>query len=324
MLDRRPFIEAILEDPDDDAHRLVYADYLDEYGNESDRARAEFIRLGCEVARLTPDSPRRAELERREDELLAEHGPGWSRTLPRELRANWTERGPNGLPWRRGFPWGARVDAYQFLGAIERVLPDEVIFGVTLEGRGPEGPRDETDPEPGWLDRLVASPSMKLVGGIDLCETHFCLENLPDRFVKLIGSPHLTRLTELYVFMDYIGLPGVRAIVESPAAFRLRRLMLGCFIEPAYAEVGQADDFLEALRLVAGSPRMTGLEHFNLDAYYDAEQHQVEAADILLASEHLPRSMELEFDSLSALTAEQRARLAERFVLGREPGGEEA
>src|SRR5262249_37760559 len=58
MLDRGTFIDAILETPDDDAPRLVYADWLDEHGGEADRARAEFIRVGCEVAKQTAGDPR--------------------------------------------------------------------------------------------------------------------------------------------------------------------------------------------------------------------------------------------------------------------------
>ena len=43
------FLQAILESPDDDTPRLVYADWLDEHG-QSDRA--EFIRESCLLARL--------------------------------------------------------------------------------------------------------------------------------------------------------------------------------------------------------------------------------------------------------------------------------
>jgi len=42
----------ILAEPDEDVHRLAYADWLDEQG---DPARAEFIRVGCELAR-TPET----------------------------------------------------------------------------------------------------------------------------------------------------------------------------------------------------------------------------------------------------------------------------
>ncbi|MGL4555777.1 MAG: TIGR02996 domain-containing protein, partial [Gemmataceae bacterium] len=44
----RPFLDDIRADPDDDGPRLIYADWLDEAGDE---ARAEFIRLQIARAR---------------------------------------------------------------------------------------------------------------------------------------------------------------------------------------------------------------------------------------------------------------------------------
>ena len=49
MTDQPGFLAAILDSPDDDTPRLVYADWLEENGQE---ARAEFIRVQCELARL--------------------------------------------------------------------------------------------------------------------------------------------------------------------------------------------------------------------------------------------------------------------------------
>jgi uncharacterized protein (TIGR02996 family) len=43
------FLQAILESPDDNMSRLVYADYLDEHG---DPERADFIRVLSLLARL--------------------------------------------------------------------------------------------------------------------------------------------------------------------------------------------------------------------------------------------------------------------------------
>lgn len=43
------FLRAILEHPEDDAARLVYADWLQENGQEP---RAEFIRVQCELSRI--------------------------------------------------------------------------------------------------------------------------------------------------------------------------------------------------------------------------------------------------------------------------------
>ena len=41
------FLQTILESPDDDAPRLVFADWLDEHGNGE---QAEFIRVQIELA----------------------------------------------------------------------------------------------------------------------------------------------------------------------------------------------------------------------------------------------------------------------------------
>lgn len=51
MTDRDAFLAGILANPDADLPRLAYADWLDEQGNEGDSARAEFIRLQCELVR---------------------------------------------------------------------------------------------------------------------------------------------------------------------------------------------------------------------------------------------------------------------------------
>jgi uncharacterized protein (TIGR02996 family) len=45
----RAFLDAIRESPDDDTPRLVYADWLDDH---DEPARATFIRVQCELARL--------------------------------------------------------------------------------------------------------------------------------------------------------------------------------------------------------------------------------------------------------------------------------
>jgi len=46
------FLQAILESPDDDTSRLVYADYLDEHGGPD---RAEFLRVQGLLARPRRD-----------------------------------------------------------------------------------------------------------------------------------------------------------------------------------------------------------------------------------------------------------------------------
>jgi uncharacterized protein (TIGR02996 family) len=49
MNDETAFIRKICEEPDEDTHRLVFVDWLEEDGEPE---RAEFIRLGCELATI--------------------------------------------------------------------------------------------------------------------------------------------------------------------------------------------------------------------------------------------------------------------------------
>src|SRR5437879_5686083 len=79
------FLNTIRETPDEDAARLVYADYLDEQGNAADSARAEFIRLQIRLAGMEEANPERDALEDRENELLRKYERSWFGALPKPL-----------------------------------------------------------------------------------------------------------------------------------------------------------------------------------------------------------------------------------------------
>jgi uncharacterized protein (TIGR02996 family) len=81
------FLAAILDAPDDDAPRLVYADRLEDMGQHE---RADFVRVGCELARMRrwsseqflvlPESRAGRYIEAlrsRHAALLRAHGFGW-------------------------------------------------------------------------------------------------------------------------------------------------------------------------------------------------------------------------------------------------------
>ncbi len=57
------FLAAIIDRPDDDSLRLVYADWLEEHGEQK---RAEFIRVQLDLATLPEGDERRKALEARE------------------------------------------------------------------------------------------------------------------------------------------------------------------------------------------------------------------------------------------------------------------
>jgi uncharacterized protein (TIGR02996 family) len=69
------FLKAILAEPADDAPRLIYADWLDETGE--DPARAEFVRVQVQLSLPTITARMRAELWKREKELLKWNVSRW-------------------------------------------------------------------------------------------------------------------------------------------------------------------------------------------------------------------------------------------------------
>jgi uncharacterized protein (TIGR02996 family) len=71
------FLRDIAANPDDDAPRLVYADWLEEHGAPAERARGEFIRMQCRLSRLPEACSQRRELRRGAAKLLATYGPDW-------------------------------------------------------------------------------------------------------------------------------------------------------------------------------------------------------------------------------------------------------
>lgn len=68
------FLRTIAENPDDLVGRVVLADYLDERG---DGARAEFLRVQCELATPGVSDERRQTLRHRERALLEAHRREW-------------------------------------------------------------------------------------------------------------------------------------------------------------------------------------------------------------------------------------------------------
>ena len=63
MADELSFLDAIRAQPEDDAVRLIFADWLEEHGQQ---ARAEFIRLQCRLADIDEFAPDRPDLLDRE------------------------------------------------------------------------------------------------------------------------------------------------------------------------------------------------------------------------------------------------------------------
>jgi uncharacterized protein (TIGR02996 family) len=86
-------LQAARRAPQEDGHRLVLADWLEDHGQAE---HAEFIRLQCRLApgSLPADAEERTQLQARCQELLRQHGGAWLGSLWR-----WW---PAPLSWHRG------------------------------------------------------------------------------------------------------------------------------------------------------------------------------------------------------------------------------
>src|ERR1022692_1698756 len=91
------FLQAILAAPDDDAPRLIFADWLEERGD----SRGAFIRIQCALARLDPADPARPDLEDEERLLLQRHEAEGIAPLRRAATA---------CRFRRGFVEEVQID----------------------------------------------------------------------------------------------------------------------------------------------------------------------------------------------------------------------
>ncbi len=117
MIDTDWLLQAVLACPTDDLPRLIYADYLEEIGDATTIARAQFIRLQC----CSVDDPMPVgERLGREQALSSRHLLAWLAPL-RERGEALFNRGTHGL-FRRGFVEVVWMPAAHYLWKADRLF----------------------------------------------------------------------------------------------------------------------------------------------------------------------------------------------------------
>jgi uncharacterized protein (TIGR02996 family) len=201
MTEKDAFLADILEHPDDDAPRLVYADWLDDHGEPD---RAAFIRAQCAgdaeaarpfAARLRP----------------------WAGPLA-ELCERWE--------FHRGFVEVVHAHADTFLARAPeffRLAPVRLLRLLYLDSD-----RMAALAQSPWLSRLAvleakgnyrhagfralcASPHLDRLAGLDVTGTTIGRDGL----AALLESPSLSRLTHLHLGGTGIGSDGVQQLARS-------------------------------------------------------------------------------------------------------------
>jgi len=190
MSDRDAFLAAIAAAPEDDAPRLVYADWLEENG---DPEHAEFIRVQCEIELLrrrpdtdeaayqratvaghldspvpsdfSPSMHRFAALARRERRIVRAHKDRWIGPLS-DLEEDYDSY--LSVTFRRGFVDEVAMTTAAFLDAGEAVRDlCPLLRRLTLYG-----PRDR-GPDLAATPALRGIPELKLAGWITPFDARF-------------------------------------------------------------------------------------------------------------------------------------------------------
>ncbi|MFL5340015.1 MAG: TIGR02996 domain-containing protein, partial [Gemmataceae bacterium] len=187
MLSDDTFLLSILDHPDENAPRLVYADWLEEHG---ETARAELIRLQCA-----------GQEHERVQELLDRHGLEWAGP---ELRHVYS------CAFRRGCVEEVTVDAGLFLEVGERLFAAAPIRLLRVIGVR------------AVLGRFVQSPLLARLRGLHLtgCKVG------DDGAELLARCEHLRSLRTLRLGENAIGDRGVEALTASRGLHRLSTLVL--------------------------------------------------------------------------------------------------
>ena len=144
-MDEASFHRAILDDPDDDALRLVYADWLEENGRS---ARAAWLRASCELAHLPDDDAQRDSLLLNIRDLFEQCKPSWWATITNVNQKNdrgmfrfivgesRSSRGPTPINRLGKVPWLTEAAAEGWLERIDVMWCDTELAGVLAGWKG--------------------------------------------------------------------------------------------------------------------------------------------------------------------------------------------
>jgi uncharacterized protein (TIGR02996 family) len=240
------FLADIVANIDDDAPRLIYADWLDEHGQPE---RAEFIRVQVRRARLPAWDAAQVRLRLREEELLKQHAASWLKELPAIKGVTWEG-------FRRGLVAEVSFASFEAMrqsaAACQAVAPVEAVtvhWPRRKEGKKAAPPIAELreltltgrpyEDEVAWL---ADSPQLATLH--TLTTIGLSAEDLR----RLVASPHLAGLRALRLESNGVGVAGVRALTEVAALDSLEELDLS---GPGYFEQYYEDPIINAAGMVA-------------------------------------------------------------------------
>jgi uncharacterized protein (TIGR02996 family) len=230
------FLEAIVAEPDELAHRLVYADWLDERGDPGDQARAEFIRAQIARAALHPAHPDARALRRREEALLRQYGAAWSAPVAPLVRR---------CCFHRGFVEEVRLTVEQLLEHGPRLVRLAPLRRLQLRGTS-------------LLPALLARAAHHARTLADVLARIKVLDLNRDYLgeaagLALLDLPRLPKLEALHLAHNALSAGGVLVLAQSPVLAGLETL-----------EFTPSAGVVEALQTLLHSPQLARLKYLSL------------------------------------------------------------
>jgi len=199
---------AIITEPDDDLPRLVYADALDERGAPGDMARAEFIRLQCQLATMdATSSTETLPLRQREAILLNQHLATWLAPLKRRGQPFFTPR--SHAQFRRGFVEIAWMPAGWFRDKAEKLMSQCPVRELRL-----------THATQANIFLLCNIPELEKLHTLDLSDRRLG----DDAIGWLTSSPCLCRLKRLRVRACDLSDDAVDSLLDPANGWQLDEL----------------------------------------------------------------------------------------------------
>jgi len=326
--DERGLLEAVIAAPDDDAPRMVYADWLQGRGDP----RGEFIQLQCRLAAAPDDDQRRA-LRIAENKLLAAHEAGWTKPLlaalpPAANPDHYAFELSRGFFERARVPLAAVPNVPELLALAPTIRRLEIVPGLGIVDRLPQPRLDGVLAAP-WVERLLELEvglggganelahelaGMKTLANLRRLRVHGSVwgemaswfDVPPARLVlddegalALARSPYLANLELLDLARNRLTGAGLAAIAGG--RWRLKELALADNV----IELGQVP-----IAQVFGAPALAGLEVLDL-AGVTATPKDVK---LFVGGPHLANLRELDLER-SHLGKEGAAALCDAFAL---------
>jgi len=277
----KALVEAILASPDDDAPRIVYADWLTERGDP----RGEFITVQLALAKRPTDA-----LRAREAELLKKHKKAWvgrfggTKVEYGSTERTWTKTNPTKWEFVRGFVDWCSMKSVDFARNAPALLEAEPLRRAHLTDRG--------------IDNLVDVPEIRALRELDLRRVR-----VKTSMTDLVEAACFTGLEVLGLEMCGLGQKTMRELVKAEPK-RLPKLFA---LELAHNQLGSVGALMLSFAPILAQIRWLDLSNNEIGS---------DGAEALAKSPHLDRIEHLDVfaNELGSGLAILKKRFGKRLV----------